>query len=245
VPLLLARIDDRLIHGQVVHGWGGTLRPTWIGIVSDALTQEPARAALYVFARYLEIRRARRQMRLLRRLDSKRFAAFRERAQKWLDGGPGLWTSTAQPETAAGAGVIPPALAPAYMVGPRIVAEWDNRMREACQEAERKSTPSNVHALRIAVKHARYAVEYFAVAEGQGAHHRAKQLARIQDKLGEHQDAATLLRHMRRYARTIPRRDRQLLLGARGVMDRLEPEVRISRGELHELWELGAGADVT
>ena len=50
MPLLLARIDDRLIHGQVVHGWGGTLRPTWIGIVSDALTREPARAALYVFA---------------------------------------------------------------------------------------------------------------------------------------------------------------------------------------------------
>ncbi|HYR52655.1 MAG TPA: PTS sugar transporter subunit IIB [Candidatus Dormibacteraeota bacterium] len=50
MPLLLARIDDRLIHGQVVHGWGGTLRPTWIGIVSDALSQEPARAALYLFA---------------------------------------------------------------------------------------------------------------------------------------------------------------------------------------------------
>ena len=50
MPLLLARIDDRLIHGQVVHGWGGKLRPTWIGIVSDALSQEPARAALYLFA---------------------------------------------------------------------------------------------------------------------------------------------------------------------------------------------------
>jgi len=50
VPLLLARIDDRLIHGQVVHGWGGPLRPTWIGIVSDALRADPARADLYLFA---------------------------------------------------------------------------------------------------------------------------------------------------------------------------------------------------
>ncbi len=50
MPLLLARIDDRLIHGQVVHGWGRRLRPTWIGIVSDALSREPARAALYIFA---------------------------------------------------------------------------------------------------------------------------------------------------------------------------------------------------
>jgi mannose/fructose/N-acetylgalactosamine-specific phosphotransferase system component IIB len=50
VPLLLARIDDRLIHGQVVYGWGGPLRPTWIGIVSDPLRADPARASLYLFA---------------------------------------------------------------------------------------------------------------------------------------------------------------------------------------------------
>jgi len=50
VPLLLARIDDRLIHGQVVHGWGSTLRPTWMGIVSDSLRADPARAGLYLFA---------------------------------------------------------------------------------------------------------------------------------------------------------------------------------------------------
>ncbi len=205
---------------------------------------EHERAALYVFARYLEILRSRRQLRLLLRLDSRRFEIFRERAQRWITGAPDLIAPPSAPESPGSPGTVNPALAPAYMVGPRIVAEWDNRMRAACHEAERKSTPANVHALRIAVKHARYAVEYFAVAEGQGARHRAKQLARIQDKLGEHQDAATLLRHMRRYARTIPRRDRQLLLGARGIMDRLEPEVRITRGELQDLWELGAGADV-
>lgn len=50
MPLLLARVDDRLIHGQVVHGWGRTLMPTWIGIVSDSLRADPARADLYLFA---------------------------------------------------------------------------------------------------------------------------------------------------------------------------------------------------
>jgi mannose/fructose/N-acetylgalactosamine-specific phosphotransferase system component IIB len=50
VPLLLARIDDRLIHGQVVHGWGSSLRPTWMGLVSDSLRADPARAELYLFA---------------------------------------------------------------------------------------------------------------------------------------------------------------------------------------------------
>ena len=227
-------------------GLGG-IRDLDVGLerVASMGTKAPEheRAALYVFSRYLEIKRARRRMRLLRRLDSKRYDLFRERSQKWLDARPGPWVSIAAPEPTTGA--VQPALAPAYMVGPRIVAEWDNRMREACHEAERKSTPANVHALRIAVKRARYAVEYFAVSEGQSAHSRARQLARIQDKLGEHQDAATLLRHLRRYARTIPRRDRQLQLGAQGLIDRLEPETRITRGELSTLWELGAGADVT
>jgi mannose/fructose/N-acetylgalactosamine-specific phosphotransferase system component IIB len=50
VPLLLARIDDRLLHGQVAFGWGGPLRPTWIALVSDSLRADPARASLYLFA---------------------------------------------------------------------------------------------------------------------------------------------------------------------------------------------------
>ncbi|MGH7681449.1 MAG: PTS sugar transporter subunit IIB [Candidatus Eiseniibacteriota bacterium] len=50
MPLLLARIDDRLIHGQVVHGWGGALRPTLLVIVSDELRANPERAELYLFA---------------------------------------------------------------------------------------------------------------------------------------------------------------------------------------------------
>jgi mannose PTS system EIIAB component len=50
VPLLLARIDDRLIHGQVAHGWGMALRPTLVAIVSDSLRGDPERAELYLFA---------------------------------------------------------------------------------------------------------------------------------------------------------------------------------------------------
>jgi PTS system galactosamine-specific IIB component len=50
VPLLLARVDDRLIHGQVAHGWGAALRPTLFLIVSDALAADPARSELYLFA---------------------------------------------------------------------------------------------------------------------------------------------------------------------------------------------------
>lgn len=44
MPLLLARIDDRLIHGQVAYGWGRALQPSFYLVVSDALRADPMRA---------------------------------------------------------------------------------------------------------------------------------------------------------------------------------------------------------
>jgi len=35
MPVVLARIDDRLIHGQVTEGWGKMLTPDFILVVSD------------------------------------------------------------------------------------------------------------------------------------------------------------------------------------------------------------------
>jgi len=50
VPILLARVDDRLIHGQVVHGWGRGLRASRYVIVSNALRADPTHAELYLLA---------------------------------------------------------------------------------------------------------------------------------------------------------------------------------------------------
>ncbi|HET9952149.1 MAG TPA: PTS sugar transporter subunit IIB [Candidatus Eisenbacteria bacterium] len=50
MPILLARVDDRLIHGQVVHGWGRPLNADFFAIVSDELSADPERAELYLFA---------------------------------------------------------------------------------------------------------------------------------------------------------------------------------------------------
>ncbi len=50
MPILLARVDDRLIHGQVVHGWGRPLEATLFAIVSDELHSDPERAELFLFA---------------------------------------------------------------------------------------------------------------------------------------------------------------------------------------------------
>jgi mannose/fructose/N-acetylgalactosamine-specific phosphotransferase system component IIB len=37
MPIVLARIDDRLIHGQVTEGWGKFMKPDIILVVSDTV----------------------------------------------------------------------------------------------------------------------------------------------------------------------------------------------------------------
>jgi mannose/fructose/N-acetylgalactosamine-specific phosphotransferase system component IIB len=41
VSFLLIRVDDRLLHGQVVYGWGGPLRPRRYLIVDDRAAGDP------------------------------------------------------------------------------------------------------------------------------------------------------------------------------------------------------------
>ena len=197
-------------------------------MTKDATSAE--RAALAVFRNEIEIRRARRRADLIARLDSPRFAALRAEARPWIQ---------MRPDTRLKKG----AQAPAYIVGPRIVAEWDRRMLDACDEARRRPTAANVHQLRIAIKRVRYAVEYFSDLEGPGAGRRAKRLGRLQNMLGARQDAAVLLERMKRYARTIPARDRELLLGARSAIHKIEGAARVRKGELKQVLALGALTD--
>jgi mannose/fructose/N-acetylgalactosamine-specific phosphotransferase system component IIB len=47
MPLVLLRVDERLIHGQVVVGWGNTLHPDLIVVVDDDLASSPWEQELY------------------------------------------------------------------------------------------------------------------------------------------------------------------------------------------------------
>lgn len=46
MPLSLVRIDDRLVHGQVVEGWLPWLKATRVLVVSDASAEDPVQCAL-------------------------------------------------------------------------------------------------------------------------------------------------------------------------------------------------------
>lgn len=48
MAILLYRVDERLIHGQVVVGWGSQLRPDRYVVVDDGLAESPWEQELYL-----------------------------------------------------------------------------------------------------------------------------------------------------------------------------------------------------
>lgn len=48
MPILLYRVDERLIHGQVVLGWGMRLRPDRYVVVDEELAESPWEQELYL-----------------------------------------------------------------------------------------------------------------------------------------------------------------------------------------------------
>jgi mannose/fructose/N-acetylgalactosamine-specific phosphotransferase system component IIB len=47
MPIVLFRVDERLIHGQVVVGWGGPLHADRVVVVDDEIAQSPWEQELY------------------------------------------------------------------------------------------------------------------------------------------------------------------------------------------------------
>jgi mannose/fructose/N-acetylgalactosamine-specific phosphotransferase system component IIB len=47
MPIVLFRVDERLIHGQVVVGWGGTLHADRLVVVDDKLAESAWEQELY------------------------------------------------------------------------------------------------------------------------------------------------------------------------------------------------------
>lgn len=50
MAIALLRVDDRLVHGQVVEGWLPSLKADLIVVVSDAAAKDPVQAALMKMA---------------------------------------------------------------------------------------------------------------------------------------------------------------------------------------------------
>lgn len=69
MAIVLYRVDERLIHGQVVLGWGGRLHPTRYVVVDDALADSAWEQELFLLAldgeaeaRFVDVAEARTRL---------------------------------------------------------------------------------------------------------------------------------------------------------------------------------------
>ncbi len=141
-----------------------------------------------VIARHPEIdrdaaRRVLHQVRLKRRRGRRLLLRHlgAERAMQLFDH---LVTAAAEPATVSRAD------RPARDVMPKLVRKRWKRLDRAIDGLGRHPTPTELHAVRILAKRLRYATEAVAPAAGKQARKFAKDAARIQDALGELNDAS-------------------------------------------------------
>jgi len=85
--------------------------------------------------------------------------------------------------------LLPEADRPALEVLPPLAARPWRRLRRARKELDADSPDAELHALRLLTKRARYAAEAVAPALGRPARRFARAADKLQDVLGDHQDA--------------------------------------------------------
>ncbi len=143
-----------------------------------------AKAAAAIDAVFRE-RRDRAREEMLAALDSERYRACIERLSELLRARP-----------AAGVGERP-----AIACAPALIAQWRRRVRREGNAIGGKSPDAAYHDLRMTVRKLRYALEFFAPLHAEPAEAYRRQVARLQNLLGEHQDAAIAADLYRRLAR--------------------------------------------
>lgn len=121
--------------------------------------------------RRLEIDRSHAWDQLLATLDGERYPHLMNRLKTILGRAPRRPLAVSLPEAAA--------------------AQW-KKARRAVKRLPTRPTADELHEVRVKVKHARYAAELAAGAMGRPAERFVEQAKRIQDILGEHQDAVVI-----------------------------------------------------
>jgi CHAD domain-containing protein len=89
---------------------------------------------------------------------------------------------------------------PALLVGPDLIEDRYRKVRKAGIRARKSSTNEKLHRLRIRCKRLRYTLEFLAPLYGEVAEPAIRALVKVQDLLGEHQDAVVAIGRLRTLA---------------------------------------------
>ena len=148
------------------------------------------------FQRHLADRWRKARKRLLACLKSRRYERLKDRFARFLASGPSQRAVNAY-------GRITIGVAARQLIGKRYKA----LLRDGSAISPASSTES-LHALRIQCKRMRYLFEFFDPIYGHAFKPDIKRIRKLQDVLGEFQDAFVATQQLRNYVEAIPKRDR-------------------------------------
>ena len=115
-------------------------------------------------------------------------------------------------------------------LAPELLEREYRKLVTTSDEMGSDAEPAMLHAVRIRCKHLRYAVEFFEPLYGKPARRCVKQLAAVQDLLGEHQDAVKASETLRAMALAPRRRPAARVVLTIGLLvGRSEERVRALR----------------
>lgn len=133
---------------------------------------------------------------------------------------------------------------PSAYVLPSMVAKAWRKLAKKAGKLHLDDPDDTWHAARINAKRARYAAEAAAPALGSDATRLAKACARVQDVLGEHQDAATAAEVWLDIAAAHPGDAALVLTGGR-LAERERAAVHRARAAFDDVWDDATRAKVT
>ncbi len=188
LPVVLGRARARL--KALLDALGG-VRDLDVQLVNlEAFQQELAatdRPAIQPLKNLLDTERAQARIRMLRMLDS-------PKTEKWL----ARLKAELLKSSAAGTRRDP---APIIVAAPALIGTRYKKLRKAASRLTAESSMQDYHGVRGRIKKLRYAIESLAPVYGKPADALLRSLRRLQDPLGEQQDAHVTLARLHALAR--------------------------------------------
>ena len=183
--------------------------------VSEAAEQD--REPLGALRAVLEEQRTKKRKAMLRTLDSRRYARLVEEFGGFLRRGPYRRSHRAQASRQ-----------PILAAGPDLIRKPYRKVRKLGDPLTTESSGDEFHELRKKSKRLRYALEFLTDVYGDPAKDLIKPLKKLQDVLGDHQDAEVATSHLRD------------LSVARGRGPKLPPESVFAMGGISHRYEIEA-----
>jgi CHAD domain-containing protein len=203
---IVGAVRDGDVLSQVVRAHATRLAPELRGMLG------PVALALHE-------RRTNAQAELLAALESKRCQQLFDRTATFLE--PGT-RGRREPRLGDLAGDL---------VRPLVRA-----VHRAGEKLDEHSAPEAFHRLRVRVKRLRYALETVRGLGGRGVGKLGRRLERMQDLLGDHQDAVTAVAWLEHYAKD-PDVPAPTLLATGALIQRLSRRARRCRGRFPARWQ--------